>query len=264
MPRSCTIDNTSRTTNSSTAVAALQPVVAGDDRLAAVREIRQRRRGITRSRAAVGEQVDLAVRLERPCGEHDDHEQQRRAEHRQRDRPEPPRAAGAVDRRGFVELLGDALQPGGDEDEREPRLDHTLDIATDQSAVPGSRSSPGRLSTGIAESSHPTLVSDPTSGCRRNSHISDATATEVATVDEKIMRNTPMPRRCLFASTANPTPSTSPNGTVISGNLNVTPERVLELDRAERIPVLVPAVRTTVAAVRVAALAPEQHRRTSG
>ena len=49
-----------------------------------------------------------------------------------------------------------------------------------------------------------------------------ATATEVATVDEKIVRNAPTPFSVLLASTARPTPSTRPMGTVNSANLTVT------------------------------------------
>ena len=103
-----------------------------------------------------------------------------------------------------------------------PRLAHTLDSATAVSAVPGSRSSPGLLITGKRSLSQPTFDSAPTSGWSRNNHIRLDTATDVATVDEKIARNTPIPRRCLSASTARPTPNTSPSGTVIIANLAVT------------------------------------------
>ena len=69
------------------------------------------------------------------------------------------------------------------------------------------------------------LASTPTSGCSRNSHIRLATATDVATVDENMARKTPIPRRYLSASTARPTPSTRPIGTVIRANFTVTPKR---------------------------------------
>ncbi len=66
------------------------------------------------------------------------------------------------------------------------------------------------------------LASTPTSGCSRNSHIKLATATDVATVEEKIVRKKPTPLTALWARTASPTPSANPSGTVISANLNVT------------------------------------------
>ena len=103
-----------------------------------------------------------------------------------------------------------------------PRLAHTLDIATDASAVPGSRSRPGFLTTGNRSLIHSTFDSAPISGWSRNSHIRLATATDVATVDEKTVRNRPTPRSHLSASTASPTPSARPSGTVISANLVVT------------------------------------------
>ena len=88
--------------------------------------------------------------------------------------------------------------------------------------MPGSRSSPGDLSTGNRSEIHPTLASTPTSGWSRNSHIRLATATDVATVEEKIVRNTPTPRRYLSASTASPTPRATPMGTVMRANFTVT------------------------------------------
>ena len=45
-------------------------------------------------------------------------------------------------------------------------------------------------------------MSTPIDGLNSTSHISDATATDVATVDEKIVRNTAMPRSRWSASTA--------------------------------------------------------------
>ena len=97
-----------------------------------------------------------------------------------------------------------------------------LVAATEASAVPGSRSKPGDLTTGKASAIQPTLASTPTSGCSRNSHIRLATATPVAIVDVKMNRNTASPRRYLSASTARPTPRANPNGTVIRANLTVT------------------------------------------
>ena len=103
-----------------------------------------------------------------------------------------------------------------------PRPAQTLVSATDIRAVSGSRSSPGDLTTGNRSLIHETLESTPTDGSSRNSHIRLATATDVAIVEEKMARKMPMPRRYLSASTARPTPSASPSGTVMSANLNVT------------------------------------------
>ena len=104
------------------------------------------------------------------------------------------------------------------------------------------------------------LASAPTDGWRRNNHIKLATATDVATVEENTARNAPIPRRYLSASTARPTPKRTPSGTVISANLIVTSERVLELDAAEQVDVLVEPVRHAVVAEVVAALLAEEHR----
>ena len=103
-----------------------------------------------------------------------------------------------------------------------PSPAHTLDAATAPSAVPGSRNSPGALTTGNRSRTQPMLESTPTLGWSRNSHIRLATATDVATVDEKMARNAPTPRTYLSARAARPTPSTRPIGTVISANLPVT------------------------------------------
>ena len=126
--------------------------------------------------------------------------------------------------------------------------------------MPGSRSSPGDLSTGNRSEIHSTLASTPTSGWSRKSHIRLATATDVATVEEKIVRNTPTPRRYLSASTASPTPRATPMGTVIRANFTVTHKRVLELLAARHVDVLVPAVRDAVLALRVTARLAEPDR----
>ncbi len=156
---------------------------------------------------AAGEDVDLAVGLER-SGRRDHHdEQQRRPEHRHGDRPEPPDAAGAVDGGRLVQVAGDRLQAGGDEDEREAEVGpHARQARRRTSAVSGSCSQPGSFTDGKMLLNHPMLASAPTDGCRRNSHIRLATATEVATVEENTVRNAPIPRRYLSASTASPTP----------------------------------------------------------
>ena len=67
------------------------------------------------------------------------------------------------------------------------------------------------------------LVSTPICGCSRTSQISEATATDVATVDEYTVRKKRIPRRCLSASTARPSPITRPAGTVMSAKRKVTP-----------------------------------------
>ena len=51
--------------------------------------------------------------------------------------------------------------------------------------------------------------------------ITAATATDVATVDEKKVRYTPMPRSCWWARMARPRPSAMPTGTVRNANRNV-------------------------------------------
>ena len=76
--------------------------------------------------------------------------------------------------------------------------------------------------TGNRSAIQPMLDSTPMSGCSRNSHIRLATATDVAIVDVKMKRKTARPRRYLSASTARPTPSTSPVGTVSRANFTVT------------------------------------------
>ncbi len=141
-----------------------------------------------------------------------------------------------------------------------PRLDQTLDNATEVSAVPGSRSSPGLLITGNRSLSQPTFDSAPTSGCSRNSHIRLDTATDVATVDEKTARNTPIPRRCLSAEHGQADAEHEPERHRDQGELGRDPQRVLELGRQEGVDVLVPAVGHAVDALHVAALLPEHDR----
>jgi len=53
--------------------------------------------------------------------------------------------------------------------------------------------------------------------------ITEATATEVATVDEKIVRKMAIPRSRWCASTARPSPRMMPAGTVCSAKRTVTP-----------------------------------------
>ena len=98
-----------------------------------------------------------------------------------------------------------------------PRFAQMLVMLTASSAVSGSLSRPGSLST----SKGSMLARMPTDGWNRYSHISDATATDVATVLEKMLRNAPIPRTCLSARIASPNPRRSPIGTVISANWTV-------------------------------------------
>src|SRR3954468_3738060 len=98
-----------------------------------------------------------------------------------------------------------------------PRLAQIELADTDHSAVPSFCSRPGVWPPPPIQ-----LATIPTFGLRRKNHITEATATLVATVLEKIVRNAPTPRRYLSARTASPTPSASPIGTVISAYLNVT------------------------------------------
>ena len=70
------------------------------------------------------------------------------------------------------------------------------------------------------------------------SEISDATATDVTTVDEKIVRNTVMPRSCWCASTARPRPSAMPIGTVSSTNSSVTFKLFVNAVRGQHVVVL--------------------------
>ena len=135
-----------------------------------------------------------------------------------------------------------------------------LDAATAGSAVPESNSRPGRLITGKTSWIQPTFESTPTRGSSRNHHISLATATDVATVEEKIARNTPMPRTYLSASAASPTPSASPTGTVIERELDRHDHGVAELVAPHDTDVLVPPVGPAVVALGIAAHVPEPDR----
>ncbi len=97
----------------------------------------------------------------------------------------------------------------------------------------------------------------PTCGCNSTNQISEATAMLVATVDENSVRNTPLPRRCLSASTARPMPRARPIGTVINAKRERVAQRVAELEAVEHVDVLPPpgahdAVLAGVVAAQVA------------
>ena len=102
-----------------------------------------------------------------------------------------------------------------------PRPDQTMLSPTAGSAQVPSLSRPGFFDAGKMPEKR--SDSSPTWGCSRTNQISEATATLVTTVEEKIVRNTPMPRRCLSANTARPTPPMIPAGTVRSASWKVLP-----------------------------------------
>ena len=150
-------------------------------------------------------------------------------------RPEPADAAGAVDAAASCRSRGMPCSAGGHEDEREAEARPDARRRDRRAApCPGRAAGPGDLITGNRSLIQPTFDSTPTSGWSRNSHIRLATATDVATVEENTVRKKPTPRSYLSASTASPTPSASPSGTVISANLTVTTRALLELVAAER------------------------------
>ena len=142
-----------------------------------------------------------------------------------------------------------------------PRFAHTLDIATTNRAVSGSCSQPGVLHrredvaepTHVGERARPMVAGGTTtSGWRPRPTWRPWRRTSA--------RNAPIPRRYLSASTARPTPKSTPSGTVIRAKRIGDPERVLELDAAEQVDVLVEAVRHAVVAEVVAPLLAEPHR----
>ncbi len=78
-----------------------------------------------------------------------------------------------------------------------------------------------------------TSPKSPICGFTSTRKMTDATATEDATVDEKIVWKTLMPRRWRLAATARTMPSTMPTGTVSRTNRIVT-ERPLRNSSPER------------------------------
>ena len=69
-------------------------------------------------RAAIGHDERLLEELQVADHRDDAGEQDRRAHHRERDVPEPPPGAGAVDRRGLVHLPWHQLQAGEEDDDQ--------------------------------------------------------------------------------------------------------------------------------------------------
>ena len=138
-----------------------------------------------------------------------------------------------------------------------PRLAQTLLTATAHSAVSSSFSRPGTLGA-CRRSSRP---APRRWGCSRKNHISEATATLVATVDEKTVRKKAMPRRCLSTSTARPDAQRQADRHGHQREAERHPERLLELAAAEHVDVLIPTVAAAVAAGGVATLVPQPDRR---
>jgi hypothetical protein len=148
MPRSCSAERPSIITNSSTADVACNPMLLRMIELAAVREVRDRGRGVVGPRAALGQQVDLAVlwnaRVVSTMSTNSSvgpsigtvTDQNRRI------------VAGAVDRRRLVEVAGMPCRPAVTRMNVNPRFAHTLDSETAVSAVPGSRNQPGSFTDG--------------------------------------------------------------------------------------------------------------------
>ena len=170
-------------------------------------------------------------------------------------------AAGAVDDGRLVEVAGDALQPGGDEDEREPEAGPDARRPTPpSSAVPGVVEQ-ARLLDDREQVAQPADVrrarrraaraGRTTSGWRRRPTWRRST------------RRSPGRSRCR-GGTCRPAPpgrrrAASPTGTVIARELERHDQGVAELVAAEHVDVLVPAVGPAVVALGVAALMAEPH-----
>ena len=135
----------------------------------------------------------------------------------------------------LVQLTWDALQAGGDEDEREPEVgpDARRRHGTERGA---------RIAAAARGSSRPGTVAEPPDV---GEHADDRVATGTTTSGWRPRRTwrpstrrscgrTPIPRRYLSASTASPTPSVEPDRHRHQCELDRDPECVLELDAAER------------------------------
>ena len=138
-------------------------------------------------RPALGEQVDLPERLEREDRADDDGEEDRRREQRHGDVAKSRPRARAVDLGGFEQVVGHRLQPGRHEDEAEAEVLPDRRDTDASNAVGKIRILCGLFRIG-GEASIPSHGSKPTCGLSSVPKITDATATEVATVDEKIVR----------------------------------------------------------------------------
>jgi hypothetical protein len=114
-----------------------------------------------------------------------------------------------------------------------PRLSHTVASATEGSAhVVFWRKLIGSWPMALRN-----WLTIPIDGLSRVSHMSEATATDVAIVEENMVRNTAMPRSRWWASTARARPAARPRGTVrrVKGRW---PEAAQELRRGEHVGVL--------------------------
>ena len=176
-------------------------------------------------------------------------------------RPEPPHAAGAVDRRRLVEIAGDRLQTGGDEDEREPEAG--------PDARRGDRRQGGALvveQAGLLDDREQVAAASRRWTARRRSAGAGSTTSgwrRPPTWRPSTRRSRGRRRRRARTCRRGPPsrrPSASPIGTVIRANLNVTTtasrNSLLRID----VEVLVPPAGPAVVALRVAALLAEPHR----
>jgi len=94
-----------------------------------------RPRGLVRCRAAEQDVRGVEV-VERPQEQHQDQHLVDRPEHRQRDVPEPPPEAGAVEVRRLVQLAGDILKAGhGDQERERPRAPNRHDEKRDETVA---------------------------------------------------------------------------------------------------------------------------------
>ena len=84
-------------------------------------------------RAAAGQDVRQVVDAQRVQGAEQDGDHQRRLHQRQRDQPEPLPGGGAVDLGRLVDLGGDHLQPGEDQQRHERR--GLPDVGDDDRAI---------------------------------------------------------------------------------------------------------------------------------
>ena len=127
-----------------------------------------------------GEDVDLGEGLEAEHGQHDDQEHQHRRHQRQRDPEEASHRAEAVERGRLEHLLGHGLQAGQHDDERQARGSARSTTATRRTAPWSGFASQSTWNT-------------PTCGLISTKKITEATATDVATVEVKTVWKNLMP-----------------------------------------------------------------------
>ena len=195
-------------------------------------------------------------------GRHDDHEQQRRAEHRHRDRPEPADAAGAVDGRRLVEVARDPLQAGGDEDEREPEVGpHARRAHRPQRGA-------GVLQPARALHRREQRVEPADVGERTDRRLQQEQPHQARDRDRRgDRRGEDRPEHAdaaqvLVGEHGQADAEDQPERHRDQREAERDPERVLELGAAEQVEVLTEALRHAVVAEVVAALLAEPHRPT--